>query len=236
MTAQATPPGASLVELIDRLAWELHAQPTLQDVLDRAIRFAEQGITGASDVSVSLLDKGRRIATVAATGELARTGDDLQYRLDEGPCLDAARGSAVVLSGDLTDDPRWPRWGPAVAADLDVHSMLSVQLATHRRTLGSLNIYGRATGAFDPSAVVLARSFGAQVALAYTRALDRQNLETALVSRNLIGQAQGILMERHKITAERAFDVLVTASQESNTKLIEVARRVVDTGASPVDD
>jgi GAF domain-containing protein len=229
----ATPPAASLAEAINRLARELHSQPSQADVLDRAVRLAGQGIGGASAVSIALLDKQRRIATVAATSQLARTGDALQYELGEGPCLDAVWASDVVHTGNLSDDPRWPRWGPAVAADLHVHSMLSVQLYTHQRSMGSFNIYGRATDAFDPAAVALAGSFAAQAALAYARTLDRQNLETALVSRNLIGQAQGILMERHKITAERAFDVLVTASQESNIKLVEVAGRVVETGTGP---
>jgi GAF domain-containing protein len=233
VSTPATPPAVSLAEAINRLARELHSQPGLTDVLDRAVHLAHQGIVGASAVSISLLDKQRRVATVAATGDLARTGDALQYELGEGPCLDAVWASDVVHTGNLDEDSRWPRWGPAVATDLDVHSMLSVQLYTHQRTMGSFNIYGTATDAFDPAAVALAGSFAAQAALAYARTLDRENLETALVSRNLIGQAQGILMERHKITAERAFEVLATASQESNIKLVEVAGRVVDTGAGP---
>jgi GAF domain-containing protein len=233
VTGQGVPPGSALVELIDRLARELLAQPSLDDVLDRAVQLAGQSIGGASSVSISLLDKQRRISTVAASGDLARAGDALQYRLGEGPCLDAVSASEAVHSRDLADDPRWPRWGPAVAADLDVRSMLSVQLYTQQRTMGSFNIYGRQRDAFDPAAVALAGSFAAHAAIAYTRTSDRQNLETALVSRNLIGQAQGILMERHKITADRAFEALVTASQQSNTKLVEIARRVAETGISP---
>src|SRR3954449_13217243 len=115
---EAAPPGVALVELIDRLARELLAQPSLPDVLDRAVELAEAGVGGARSVSISLLGKRRRISTVAASGDLARSGDALQYQLDEGPCLDAARGADVVHCGDLADDPRWPRWGPAVAADL----------------------------------------------------------------------------------------------------------------------
>jgi GAF domain-containing protein len=233
VTGQGVPAGSTLVELIDRLARELLAQPGLDDVLDRAVQLAQRGIPGACSVSVSLLDKRRRISTVAASNDVARAGDALQYRLGEGPCLDAVWGAELIHSRDLADDPRWPRWGPAVAADLDVHSMLSLQLYTHERTMGSFNIYGGRADAFDPAAVALAGSFAAHAAIAYARTFDRQNLETALVTRNLIGQAQGILMERHKITADRAFEVLVTASQQSNTKLVEMARRVVETGMSP---
>jgi transcriptional regulator with GAF, ATPase, and Fis domain len=222
----------ALVELVDRLARELLAQPTPDEVLDRTVRLAAEGIEGAASVSVSLLDKRRRVATAAASDDLARAGDELQYRLGEGPCLDAVWAADVVHCPDLTGEARWPRWRPA-AVDLALASMLSVRLATPERTLGSLNLYGRREDAFDPVARTLAGSFAAHAAIAYVRAHDRQHLETALVSRNLIGQAQGILMERHKITAERAFEVLVTASQEGNIRLVEVARRVVETGVTP---
>jgi len=138
-----------------------------------------------------------------------------------------------VHSGDLAADPRWPRWAPRAAEELAVRSMLSVRLATHERTVGSLNLYGRGEDAFDDVARTLAGSFAAHAAIAYAHAAERQHLETAMASRNLIGQAQGILMERHKITAEAAFDVLVAASQDGNTRLVEVARRVVETGVTP---
>jgi len=221
------------VGLVDRLARELLAQASPEDVLDRAVELAEQGISGASSVSISLLDRRQQVSTAAASGDLALSGDALQYQLGEGPCLDAMWAADPVLCRNLPDDPRWPRWGAVVVADLDVHSMLSIQLSTRRRTMGSLNIYGREIDAFEPSAVALARGFAVQAAVAYGHLRDRQHLETALVTRNLIGQAQGILMERHKITADRAFEVLATASQENNVKLLEIARRVVGTGEGP---
>jgi GAF domain-containing protein len=233
VTGQWVPAGSAPVELVDRLARELLDQPSADDVLDRAVQLAERGIPGASSVSVSLLDKAGRVSTVAASSCLSRAGDALQYELGEGPCLDAVSAAEAVHSRDLAEDPRWPRWGPVVATDLAVRSMLSVQLYTHQRTMGSFNVYGRRPDAFDTAAVALAGSFAAHAAIAYARTFDRQNLETALATRNLIGQAQGILMERHKMTADRAFEVLATASQQSNTKLIEIARRLVETGVSP---
>jgi transcriptional regulator with GAF, ATPase, and Fis domain len=233
VAGREAPAEAALVERVDRLARELLAQPTPDEVLDRTVQLAAQGIEGAASVSVSLLDRRRTVTTAAASDDLARTGDALQYRLGEGPCLDAVWTAEVVHCPDLTGETRWPSWGPAAAADLALGSMLSVRLATPDRTLGSLNLYGRREDAFDPAARTLAASFAAHAAIAYVRAAERQNLETALASRNLIGQAQGILMERHKITAEKAFEVLVTASQEGNTRLVEVARRVVETGVTP---
>jgi GAF domain-containing protein len=233
VAGRGKPTDSALVELVDRLARELLAQPDLDAVLDRTVQLAAQAIGGASSVSISVLDRRRSITTAAASGDLARAGDELQYRLGEGPCLEAVWAAEPVHSPDVAGDPRWPHWGPLVTEDLDVHSMLSVQLRTHERPMGSLNVYGRDRDAFDGEGRTLAVSFAAHAAIAYARAADRQNLETALASRNLIGQAQGILMERHKITADRAFEVLVGASQEGNTRLVEVARRIVETGVTP---
>src|SRR4051794_37028778 len=221
------------IEVVDRLARELLARRSVQEVLDRVVELAAQDIDGASSVSVSLLGKRRRISTVAASDDLALAGDELQYQLGEGPCLDAAWAADAVLCRDLAEESRWPRWRPAATTGLDVRSTLSVRLSAHDRSLGSLNIYSRAGDAFGPPAVVLAGSFATHAAIAYARTIDQQHLEAALASRNLIGQAQGILMERHKITADRAFEVLAAVSQDGNIKLVEVARRLVDTGASP---
>ncbi len=218
---------------VDQLARQLLTERGPQELLDRAVAFTAGGLDAASSVSISLVDKRRRISTAAASNDLARTADELQYRLGEGPCLDAVWDPGAVHCRDLDADPRWPRWAPAATVDLEVHSTLSIPLSTHERTLGSINVYARARDAFDPSAVALAGSLATHTAVAYARALDRHDLETALASRNLIGQAQGILMERYRITAGRAFEVLATASQQSNTKLVEVARRVVDTGVTP---
>jgi GAF domain-containing protein len=221
------------VAVIDQLARQLLAERDPEHLLDRAVRLAADGIDAASSVSISLADKGRRIFTAAASDDLARAGDELQYQFGEGPCLDATWARGAVYCRNVDVDPRWPRWAPAAAGDLGVHSTLSLPLFTHQHTLGSVNLYSRVTGAFDPSALALGDSFATHTAVAYARALDQQNLQVALASRNLIGQAQGILMERYKITAERAFDVLATTSQQSNVKLVELARRVVDTGVTP---
>jgi GAF domain-containing protein len=234
VTGQGVPPGPVLLELVDRLAQEMLVRSDPEDVLTRAVELAVASIEGATSVSVTVLER-RDVSTAAASGELARAGDSLQYELGEGPCLDAAAGVEVVHSRDVAEDPRWPRWGPAVADELGVRSMLSVQLRSRRSGWGSFNVYGRQPDAFDDSAIALAVSFAGHSAIAHARASDRQNLEAALVTRNLIGQAQGVLMERHKVTADRAFEVLVATSQASNTKLVEIARRVVETGISPPD-
>src|SRR4051794_37593321 len=129
--------GTRPVEVVDRLARELLARRGLQEVLDCVVELAARDIDGAGSVSVSLLGKRRRISTVAASDDLARAGDELQYQLGEGPCLDAAWDADAVLCRDLAEDPRWPRWGPAATTDLDVRSTLSIRLSAQDRSLGS---------------------------------------------------------------------------------------------------
>src|SRR3954464_4652174 len=95
---QSQPP---LGDLLDRLARELLAQPTAQEVLDRVVALAQLGIPGAASVGISMVDKGPRVSTVAASDDLARQGDSLQYEFGEGPCLDAVWAEEEVHAADL---------------------------------------------------------------------------------------------------------------------------------------
>lgn len=130
--------------LVDRAARELFAAPTPGDVLVRAVGLVEDTVPGAGSVSITVLDRRQQPSTVAATSELARTGDGWQYDLDEGPCLDAARSGVLVHSAHLDGEDRWPRWWPRVLAELDVTGMLSVPMLTHDQQLGTINVYASA--------------------------------------------------------------------------------------------
>ena len=161
--------------------------------------------------------------------------DRLQYDNNEGPCLEAARpdGPAIAISGTLAEDPRWPRFGPGVAAR-GYHSVLATALlpdARPPRLSGALNIYSRTGGAFAANAVDIALLLAthASLALAHTNAvraaeLEAAHLRRAVEGRDVIGQAKGILMHRRHITADEAFDVLRRASQDLNVKLADLAR------------
>ena len=149
-----------------------------------------------------------------------------------------AEGTAVYAE-DLAGDPRWPNFGPE-AAGSGVRSVLALCLMGEGTVVGALNLYARfplAFGAVDRArGLVLAGLAGLalSVAEAHDEELRRaENLRQALVTRQLIGQAQGILMERERITAEQAFDILRRASQHLNTKLREVAQELVETGERP---
>jgi GAF domain-containing protein len=154
-----------------------------------------------------------------------------------GPCVDAARAGQVFLVEDMRTDQRWPDYAQRAAAH-GVLSSLSVPLPFQGATIGALNTYAGRPEAFGEQDVVLAEEIAGWVAVAIghaeATAQDREDLDhlrTAMMTRAVIEQAEGILMERHKITEDEAFTILAHASQRTNTKLHEVAAELVGTGA-----
>jgi hypothetical protein len=177
-----------------------------------------------------------------ADRELVVELDELQTSLGEGPCIDAVAGLDSVHVADLSVDERWPRFGPMAAA-AGVRSALAYRLFAGDETFGALQFFAYLPGAFNAldraQGLIFAAHAGMSLSIARTRVSDAgraESLQTALVSREIIGQAQGILMERERITADQAFDLLRRSSQRLNLKLRDVAQELVDTGAVPVED
>jgi len=176
--------------------------------------------------------------TVAASSDKARLCDQLQYDLDEGPCLDTVRSHQTVVSNDIATDPRWPRWGPAVAERYGVGSMLSLLLYTHGDAFGAINLYSDRPHAYRSEDLIVAQSLAAHLAVAVAGGREIDQRAIAMVNRTVIGQAEGILMERLKVTADGAFALLRRASVESNNRLIRVAEELTRTGkwSTPEDE
>jgi len=201
--------------------------------VEKALAVAVEIIDGCQHAGLSLVQSARKIQTPVATSAVALRGDELQYELNEGPCLDSIASQETVSCPDLLREERWPTWGPRVAAELGVRSMLCFQLFTTARSLGALNLYSESADAFDAEdlAVGLALAAHIAVALAASREIDSRDL--AIVTRTVIGQAEGILMERYDLSADRAFSVLKRVSQETQTKLASVAAELVRTRRIP---
>lgn len=208
---------------------------TVADALDLVVRTTHAVIPDADLVSITLRDTDGRLHTPLETDAAGTELDDLQNRHGEGPCLDAARKDSVAYthSGDLATSPDWPRFGPAAAA-LGYRSVLSTALVAEAeppRLSGAMNIFARAPGRLGDEmtrdrALLLATH--ASLALAHTEAvrlaeLRQAQLRDALETRDVIGQAKGILMTRRGITAEEAFELLRRTSQDLNVKLAELA-------------
>jgi len=177
------------------------------------------------------VDRGE-FQTLAATDGLVCEVDDLQYRLSEGPCVEAAYEDGILVAGDITTDERWPHWGP-VAAERGVRSVISVNLHSSESAMGALNMYRSAPHDFTEEDLEFARILGAHASIVLAHHRSDAHLWKAVHARHRIGQAQGMLMERFKIDAERAFALLVRLSQTHNVKLHLVADQLIVTGELP---
>jgi GAF domain-containing protein len=158
--------------------------------------------------------------------------DSLQERLEQGPCMDAVWNQRIVRVDDVGADDRWPEFAMQ-AAGLGARSMMCFQLFVEGAQLGALNMYSHTRGAFDDESQDIGLLFASHAAVALAGAEHEANLRTGMNNRDVIGQAKGILMERHHLTADQAFGVLARVSQEMNRKLVDVARELTDTGAVP---
>jgi GAF domain-containing protein len=143
--------------------------------------------------------------------------------------MDAAWEQQIVRA-DVGADHRWPEFGTQ-AAQLGVGSMMCFQLFVAGDQLGALNMYSRTRGAFDDESQDIGLLFASHAAVALAGAEHEANLRIGMGNRDVIGQAKGILMERHRLTAEQVFGVLTRVSQEMNRKLFDIARELTDTGA-----
>ena len=224
-------PKPPLPEAIADAALDFAAQVTpeelLLDVLERAVVI----FPACDQASITRMGKGGRFKTTATLSASADACDELQSALHEGPSLTAITEHRIVRVGSAANDFRWPRFAEG-AAEHGVGSILAIPLSP-RGVNAALSLYAAAQEAFDDEDEVIGRAFASHAGIALAHAELEANLRTALQSRECIGQAVGILMERHRITTSQAFDLLVYASQRTHRKLRDLAKWVVATGEDP---
>jgi GAF domain-containing protein len=207
-------------------AWQTTQSTGMVDTITLILSTA-QVLLGADGAGLTMIRGGGRLSSTGETSAAITRSDELQHQLREGPCVEAATQTHNVLATDLALDTRWPRWGPQ-AAELGLHSVLSATLHTAGdRRLGALNLYGHATKQFTTRDLETARLFAAHALAALWSAIQTTNLTTALETRTEIGQATGILMNRYNLTADQATNVLKRYSQDTNTKLRDLAEKIV---------
>jgi len=234
------PRSADPAEALEHLGRLSLRQLSMEGLLQTVADLTKTVMPGNPEASVLLLVRDRP-TTVVSTGELATDLDERQYEKGHGPCLHAARTGEVTEIPDTRADDRWPDYTPR-AVERGNLSSLSVPLAIDQdaQVSGALNIYARRPDAFDEDSRSVATRFAPYAAVAagnlyaYQSARDMaDHLQTALESRAVIDQAKGILMERYKLTADQAFQVLARHSMQSNRKLRTVADELVRTGELP---
>lgn len=217
------------------MARDLLAQPTVQQTLDRVVVHAVDLVDGC-DAAGILVVRGSEVHTLAATAEFARESDRMQGELGEGPCLNATiEGEQVFRIADMsTAHDRWPRYAPA-ARELGIGSAMGFLLFTGEENLGALNLYSREPNAFGQRTEHIGWLLAAHAAVAFASARNDSQLREAISTRQDIGEALGIIMERHKLTEQQAFDLLREESQKRNVKLRSLARKVTATAEFDVE-
>ena len=200
----------------------------LQATLDAIAHTAVETIGPAKYSGVNLYDHGRFVPQAVA-GEPPLILDVLQQESGTGPCVDCSRDQVTIRVDEIVTETRWFAYTEKAAA-LGVASMLCVPLYIDDQQLGSVSLYATDRAAFTLADEYVARMLATQAALALAEARRTSQLRRALANRDIIGQAKGILMERHRITADQAFRMLSEQSQRVNRKLADVARTLAETG------
>ena len=222
----------ALARRLSEAARSLQRKTSSQQVMNDIVHLAVAMVPGATEATITMVRKDRHCYSAAATSALASDFDVLQDETGEGPCLDTIWHQETVRVNDLASDPRWPVLGPR-AAERGIGSMLCLQLFVHRDTLGALDLLSHAKSAFTDESEHIGLLLGSHAAIAAADAQNLENVTSALINRDIIGQAKGILMERFKLTSDQAFQVLAKVSQDSNRKVFAVAEDLTRTGMWP---
>ncbi|CAM4228244.1 ANTAR domain protein [Mycobacterium basiliense] len=214
---------AKLGELAIEMQSQVDAEATLQSIVDSAVVM----VPGARWAGISLIE-GHQVEPRVPSDPLVTKLDTYQSEVNEGPCLSALREHRTVFIDDMATETRWPTFCQ-MAVELGARSLLSFQLFVTQRNLGALNLYGGEAGVFSEDSVFIGELLAQHASVALFGAAAQVQFGDALSSRDLIGQAKGIIMERFTVDAFAAFDLLRKLSQDSNEKLVDIARRIIQT-------
>jgi len=180
--------------------------------LDLGVELVVELIDSCDHVGITAFGP-KGVQTVAASSEKSLQCEQLQYDLNEGPLLDTVRTHQTAISNDVALDRRWPTWGPGAA-----------------ERYGVLNLYSDQPQAYNSEDLLTAEALAAHLAVAASNGRELDHRGVAIVNRTMIGQAEGVLMERYKVTAEQAFAMLREQSQRTNRKLARIAEELTSTG------
>lgn len=207
-----------------RMSRDLLAQESVQSTLDRIVLHAVELVEGCDAAGVLLLHNDGSVETAAATSETVRLSDQAQGELREGPCFDAAfHRERFYRIADLgTTTPQWPNYAPR-ARELGVGSMMGFLLYTDEGDLGALDLYASTPNTFTQSSELAGWLLASHAAVAFAGARTTAQMQSAIATRQEIGAALGIIMERHKLTEDEAFQLLKKISQDRNVKLRDLA-------------
>jgi GAF domain-containing protein len=214
-----------------QLAMDLHGTDGVEETIDAVVEFALQAL-GCSHAGVALAVRGRRAEAPAVTDPVVAEIYKSQLAGGDGPLIACMREQKPVLVRDTCTDDRWPEW-VAVVRRLGVRSVLDVPLATGDGTVGVLGLYHLRPDGFSADDQAVAHILARHASVAVATARQEQSMLQAIDARKLVGIAMGLLMERYDLPEDKAFAVLRRYSQDTNTKLRDVAQHLIDTRKLP---
>lgn len=214
-----------LARTLGEFAVHMRSLTTTEDLSAAIVGSAVGIVPGTRWAGVSVVSR-RAVRPEKATDDVAARVDELQTACGEGPALSALRDRRTVYVADLSANPQWPTFAARVA-ELGVRSMVVYRLFVTDHVLGVLSLYSDQVDGFTAEAQSIGEILAQHAAVAMAGANAEEQLQGAVASRDLIGQAKGILMHRDRLTGLQAFAALTRASQETNVKLVEVARTFV---------
>jgi GAF domain-containing protein len=224
---------AELSAVFARMSGLLLSEETVETSLGLLSSLAQETVPGSSGAGVSILDEHRR-RSAGSTDARVRQADSLQYELDEGPCLAAAVGRELIRVDDLAEDPRWPRWGAAVAP-LGLRAAMSAPLVAGDGSMGAIKVYADRPRTFDHHSEQLLTLFSAQAAIlvANVQTNERakrlsEGMRAAFRDRDAVSVAKGILMGRHSVDEDTAFAMLMSRAEQDGTALVRASQGIID--------
>jgi GAF domain-containing protein len=214
---------------IAELVQALHSRSDADSdtVLDELVEHAAAEIPGAQYAGITVTRNAKHIDTPAASHKWPILLDEIQQRHREGPCLTAAWEEKIVHVADLQTDNRFPLYRRDALERTPIRAIMAFQLFIADETMGALNVYAERPHVFDHTSRDIGRVFAAHSSVAWNSARRQEQFKRALASRDTIGQAKGMIMERYGVDAVQAFELLRKLSQDSNVPLIEVATELV---------
>ena len=225
---------AELLESVAALSKLVTADETVESTVDRIAALSVLAIDTADECGVSLVT-GKEITTVATTSEICHTIDALQIETGEGPCMSSIKEQATFYIPDMSQDETWPAFSNLAAQTTGISSLLGYVLQVGEGALGAINVMSFQVDAFDDEAIAAGALFAAQAGVALANALTHrqdeekvEQLEQGIRTRQVIGEAVGIVMATRQVNADEAFEILKTISQHTNVKLKEVAAGLVE--------
>ena len=224
------PDGVDATHLrIAELVQNLHSRSDADadTVIAELAEHAAVEVPGAQYAGITITRNGKHIETPAATHLYPMLLDKIQQRHQEGPCLTAAWDEKTVHVADLETDDRFPLYRQDALAETPIRSIMAFQLFIASETMGALNVYAEKSNVFGDESRNIGLVFAAHSSVAWNSARRDQQFKNALASRDVIGQAKGMIMERYGVDAVQAFELLRKLSQDSNVPLVKVATELV---------